>query len=438
MKGTMNGSAKVAIVFPYFRTRSPSEILFPPLGAASLAAQLRKINIRVQIIDCTFLTWPQAQKELLSSRPDIVGIYSMITQTRNALRLARMVRAKLPESLLVAGGPMPTLYPERFASEFDAVFRGESDLSFPNFCRDAFRQSVSRSALGDLPLSTYPGLFIQDHKTAVNNPSVHYSEKELADFPLPDRSDFNHAVYQREWLRYDGTKTTSILTTLGCPFQCDFCSKPIFGNLFRRRNIDAIFEEIGQIRSLGYDTLWIADDNFTLDPVFLDRFCNRIAPLKIAWSCLSRCTGIDGEIVRRMKSSGCRRVYLGLESGNEETLKRMNKQSTLEENARAVNLFHAAGVEVAAFFIVGYPGETVSTVEDTFRFALSLPLDEISFNVPFPLPGSKLFDRVSGIDGTKDWRKENDVTFVYHSEFDPRWLRRRIDQTTKIFKANRK
>jgi anaerobic magnesium-protoporphyrin IX monomethyl ester cyclase len=434
----MDGSPKVAIVFPYFRTRSRWEILFPPLGAASLSAQLRKLDIRARIVDCTFLNWHQAEQAIHTQRPDIVGIYCMITQTRNALRLARMVRAQLPESLLVAGGPMPTLYPERFGSEFDAVFRGESDLSFPLFCRDALQQGVSRSSIGRLPLAGYPGLFIRNGSLRIDNPTVHYSEKEIAHFPLPDRGDFNHGSYQKEWFRRDGTKTTSILTTLGCPFQCDFCSKPIFGNLFRRRNLDAIFEEIGQIRSLGYDTLWIADDNFTLDPVFLDRFCERIAPLNIAWSCLSRSTGIDRAIVERMRKAGCRRVFLGLESGNEETLQRMNKQTTLEENTRAVNTFHDAGIGVAAFFIVGYPGETEATIEDTFRFALSLPLDEISFNVPFPLPGSKLFDRVSGIDPAKDWRMESDVTFVYRSEFDPRWLRRRIGETIRKFNSNRK
>lgn len=434
----MDGSPKVAIVFPYFRTRSASEILFPPLGAASLSAQLRKLDIRAQIVDCTFLNWHQAEQAIQTQRPDIVGIYCMITQTRNTLRLARMVRARLPESLLVAGGPMPTLYPERFGSAFDAVFRGESDLSFPLFCRDALQQGVSRSSLERLPLSSYPGLFIRSGSHAIDNPSIHYSEKEIAAFPLPDRGDFNHGLYQKEWIQRDGTKTTSILTTLGCPFQCDFCSKPIFGNLFRRRNLDAIFEEIGQIRSLGYDTLWIADDNFTLDPDFLERFCERITPLNVAWSCLSRSTGIDRSIVERMRAAGCRRVFLGLESGNEETLQRMNKQTTLEENTRTVNTFHDAGVEVAAFFIVGYPGETEATIEDTFRFALSLPLDEISFNVPFPLPGSKLFDRVSGIDPAKDWRMESDVTFVYRSEFDPRWLRRRIGETIRKFNSDRK
>jgi anaerobic magnesium-protoporphyrin IX monomethyl ester cyclase len=117
-----------------------------------------------------------------------------------------------------------------------------------------------------------------------------------------------------------------------------------------------------------------------------------MADKKMEWSCLSRVSCIDREITGLMKVAGCRRVYLGLETGNQETLKLMKKQASLEEGQNAVRLFHQAGIEVAAFFIVGYPGETIPAIEDTFRFALELPLDAISFNVPFPLPGSQLFE----------------------------------------------
>ena len=262
---------------------------------------------------------------------------------------------------------------------------------------------------------------------------MHFNENGIRAFPLPFRDDFNHAMYQNAWRCNDGTKTTSILTTLGCPFQCDFCSKPIFGNLFRRKSLDSVFDEIGQIHRLGYTSLWIADDNFTMDLVFLREFCRRIADKNLTWSCLSRVTGLDMDTVLMMKKSGCRRVYLGLETGSSETLKLMNKQTSLENGINAVYMFHKAGIETAAFFIVGYPDETIDSIEDTFSLALSLPLDIISFNVPFPLPGSKLFDRVSGIDKKKDWSTENEVTFVYNSEFDPDWLRGRIEQTMMEF-----
>jgi anaerobic magnesium-protoporphyrin IX monomethyl ester cyclase len=152
----------------------------------------------------------------------------------------------------------------------------------------------------------------------------------------------------------------------------------------------------------------------------------------IGWSCLSRVTGINAEIVQMMKAAGCRRVYLGLETGDQATLELMNKKATVEEGIQAVYQFHDAGIEVAAFFIVGYPGESISSIEETSRLALTLPLDDISFNIPYPLPGSCLFNRVSGlVEG--DWNEENEVTFLYSSEFDPDWLKLRIGQTMQAF-----
>ena len=139
-----------------------------------------------------------------------------------------------------------------------------------------------------------------------------------------------------------------------------------------------------------------------------------------------------------MKDAGCHRVYLGLETGNQDTLLLMKKKATLEEGKNAVQLFNKAGIEVAAFFIVGYPGETLTSIEDTFRFALDLPLDDISFNVPYPLPGSQLFERLRQVDQTNDWDVENEITFLYDSEFDPDWLRRRIGETMQAFAEKKK
>ena len=428
----------VTLVYPYFRTRSQTELLFPPLGAASLASQLQRLGIGAQIIDCTFKTFGQVQEELSSHEPDIVGIYSMVTLSRNAFRIAEMARTTIPGCILVAGGPLPTLYPERYCGIFDAVFRGEVDLSFPRFCRDLLEHGGSGTPLRELPLKGYEGLFVRKSDLQLDNPMVHYPEKDLETFPLPARGDFDHAAYQEAWSRMDGSKTTSIITTLGCPFSCDFCSRPIFGNLFRRRNLDSVFEEIDQVMGLGYDGLWIADDNFTLDLSYLTEFCQRMEGRNIRWSCLSRVTGIDEAVTRLMKESGCRRVYLGLETGNQDTLDLMKKRATLEDGKAAVHLFHEAGIEVAAFFIVGYPGETVPAIEDTLRYSLELPLDRISFNVPFPLPGSPLFERVSTVDTTKDWNEENEVTFVYESEFDEGWLQRRIGETMQAFERKKK
>ena len=431
-------SPKVALVFPYFRTHAHTELLFPPLGEAALAAQLHRLGIETKVFDGTFSSFTRLSADLRAYEPDIVGIYSMISLTRNALEVAAMVRTRLPQSLLVAGGPLPTVFPRRYAPHVDAVFRGEADVSFPGFCRDYFAQGGGRAGMAALPLATYDGLFVGDPALGVDNPTVHHPESELAAFPLPDRSDFDHAAYQREWLRKTGSRSTSLIVTLGCPYGCDFCSKPIFGNAVRRRSLDAVFEEVEQVRALGYDALWIADDTFTLDLRHLEEFCRRMAGRGMSWSCLSRANGITPETARLMREAGCRRVYLGLESGSQHTLDLMKKQTTVEAGARAAEVYRAAGIEVAAFFIVGYPGEDEAAIEATFRLALTLPLDEISFNVPMPLPGSALFERLGRPDEGKDWTRENELTFVYTTDIDERWLRRRVEETMAAFALKRR
>jgi anaerobic magnesium-protoporphyrin IX monomethyl ester cyclase len=146
------------------------------------------------------------------------------------------------------------------------------------------------------------------------------------------------------------------MLTRGCPYNCDFCSKPVFGNYFRKRDIADIITEIEYIMSLGYDYLWIADDCFTLDLKFLENFCEAIINnnIDIKWNCLSRADFKNDKIIKKMKKAGCDKIYLGLESGNDEILKIMNKKATTEDGKLCVKFFKDAGIKTAGFFIVGY------------------------------------------------------------------------------------
>ncbi len=254
--------------------------------------------------------------------------------------------------------------------------------------------------------------------------------------PLPDRSRFDHHRYQQHWQETDGCRQTNIILTRGCPYSCDFCSKPVWGNVYRKASLSRIFAEIRAIEDLGYDRLWIADDSFTLDITYLRAFCREKIRqgLGITWTCLSRVDRISDELAAIMHRAGCVRVYLGLESGSDATLALMKKRITVADGVRAVQVYRSAGIRTAGFFIVGYPGETVGSIEQTLTHALTLPLDEISINVPVPLPGSPLFERTADVDPDSDWDSANEVHFLYHSEFDQEWLRRRIEETLEQFR----
>lgn len=425
---------KVLLVYPYFYTGVVLDQLFPPLGIALLSAALKEREIEVLKLDCTFLSMEEAIRIAEEYDPQIIGIYVMTTFTKNAMLSLEMMKNILPKALYVAGGPLPTLYPNKFAERFDYVFKGEAAVSFPNFCADYFKASDSTQFLKGIPPENYPGIHSLDHGE-IDSPAVHLSKEEIDNFCLPDRNGFAHESYQKMSLDATGTKRTTIMMTYGCPYSCDFCSKPIFGNQVRFRSLDRIFEEIRDLMSYGYDSLWIADDLFTCDSHFLEEFCERLSKesLKISWSCLSRVDSITEDIAKKMKNAGCSKVYLGIESGNDQVLKLMRKGTNITNIRKGVDVFTENGIRCSGFFIVGYPGETEDTIEDTFAFALSLGLDEISFNVPYPLPGSKLYERVSGIK-EEDWTFENETRFLFKSEFDENWLKKRIQETLKEFK----
>lgn len=429
---------RVLLVYPYFYTGAKKDQLFTPIGIGILSAVLKQNGIDVMTLDCTFLTMEEAINKAQEYKPNITGIYIMTTFTKSALELIEKLKEVNPASIYTAGGPLPTLYPSKFAEKFDYVFKGEAAISFPDFCRDYLTASNRIEFIDNMESLKYAGIY-STKMGPIGSPAMHLTKKEIDECPVPDRDGFNHEKYQELCYEYSGKKKASIMMTYGCPFSCDFCSKPIFGNKVRLRSLDKIFEEIRDIVSHGYDSLWIADDLFTYDAHFLESFCSRLIKedLQISWSCLSRVDSVTDEIVEMMKNAGCSKVYLGIESGNDYVLKLMNKKIDTTMVRRGVEVFTRNGIECAGFFIVGYPGETIQTIEETFKFALSLGLTEISFNVPYPLPGSKLYERVSGI-RDDDWTFENETRFLYISDFDEKWLKIRIQETLETFECLRK
>ena len=208
-----------------------------------------------------------------------------------------------------------------------------------------------------------------------------------------------------------------MITSRGCPFSCDFCSRPIFGTKIRSRSIGNIVDEVEQITTLGYERVWFADDCFTLNRYHLIEVCSEMVRRKvdIGWECLSRVDTMDKEVAECMKRAWCLRVFFGIESGNDSVLNIMNKHVTTSQAKSAVYTAKAAGVKTGAFFIVGYPGESNKTVLDTMRFASSLPLDYLSFTLPYPIPGTSLHECVKDKRVyIEDWQEPKNYRLIRH------------------------
>jgi anaerobic magnesium-protoporphyrin IX monomethyl ester cyclase len=268
----------------------------------------------------------------------------------------------------------------------------------------------------DKPLSSVKGV-VYKNSSQPTYTSPRGFIKNLDALPPPSRELFDNPAYKRYYQTRFGYTTTSMITSRGCPFSCDFCSRPIFGNDLRTRSVGNIVDEMEEIEALGYARVWFADDCFTLHRGHLLAVCKEIQRrgLGMGWECLSRVDTMDSQVAEAMKRAGCIRVFFGIESGNDEVLRLMNKQISTVQAQRAVEVAKAAGLEVGAFFIVGYPGETDRTVLDTVRFASRLPLDYLSFTLPYPIPGTPLYDRVKG-DGVciEDWEEPKIYRLIRH------------------------
>jgi anaerobic magnesium-protoporphyrin IX monomethyl ester cyclase len=183
-----------------------------------------------------------------------------------------------------------------------------------------------------------------------------------------------------------------------------------------------VVDEIEETLALGYDRIAFADDVFTLNRRRVLAVCAEIKKrgLQFQWECLGRVDTLDYATAVEMKAAGCARIYFGIESGNDRILKLMKKEITTAQARKAVEAAQRAGLEVGAFFILFYPGETDETVLDTLRFATSLPLDYLGLTMPYPLPGTALYERVKN-QIFRAWRPEDSLLWshvlIYDSEF---------------------
>ena len=395
---------RVLLIYPYFKPKNSRSIFrFPPLGICYVAASLQHAGHDVDILDCTFMTRKAALEQAERADAEVVGIYSMITMQEECIMFAQHLRSRT--RLLVAGGPLPSCDPQAFLHDFDVAVVGEGERTMVELLR-AYET--------DAPLTNVPGIAHCDRNgqkdgscpqggLVLTTPRT--LEMHLDNIPFPARELLPNAQYIEYGRQKFGQGKTTVMTTRGCPFRCEFCSNAVFGISYRERSAANVVDEVEDALSLGYDYIHFADDVFTFNKERLLEICAEIKRrgLSFAWECLGRVDSITPALASAMKTAGCNRVFFGIESGNDEVLRLMNKRITVEQARSAVIAAREAGLNVGAFFIVCYPGETNETVLDTLRFASSLPLDYLSFTMPYPLPNTALHERVKER-MNKSWR----------------------------------
>jgi len=411
---TQSETVDVVLVYPQRAPARGRHWIMPSLGLMYLSSALRRAGYSVRHIDHTFLERCEVLEQIESLRPAVIGIYCMITMQDEALSLAGQVRGK---ALTVVGGPYPSGEPDTFVDQFDLVAVGEGEETIVQIMRH----------LDDRRFEEVPGLVFRRGGEIVRSQARSRS-KDMSDLPLPYRGDVPNAEYIAYWRKHWKDATTPLMSTRGCPFRCDFCHKSVFGDLFSARPVESVVAEMREIAHLGYDHIWMSDDLFTLNYKRTFELAQAIeaAHLPLTWECLSRVTHVDQALFEQMRRAGCKRIFFGIESGDEGVLKQMKKGITPDQARKAVEACVAAGIKAAGFFMVGYLGETTESLIKSINFSSSLPLDYVSYTIAYPLPGTGFYERVRERRQHGEWHKVRHNRLLFNTDFSEGKLRTAI------------
>ncbi len=373
------------------------------LGLAAVGAQLRKIGAEVRILDLNIEKEPLVvlNKHLQTFCPQYVGISLTTPIFKIAKAYAKIIKDKLKDVILIAGGPHPSVLPEDFLREtaFDIVVRGEGEKTISELFENmniSFVKGISYKMSGVVVSS------------AEQKVIDHLDDLEFPALDLFDTKKYNHPkiVARRN-------PVASMETSRGCFGKCSFCNKSIFGARYRVKSPQRVIDEMEYILSLGFKEIHIVDDLFTGDLNRAKEICRKLIAkgLNLSWYPRGgvRIDRLDKELIKLMKRAGCYRIPLGIESGDQAILDRINKNITVGQIENIVNMLKQEGMEVEGYFMLGLPGETSDTLEKTLRFSLSLKLDYVKYAITVPLPGTPLFDdwNANGLIKTYDWEKYN-------------------------------
>jgi anaerobic magnesium-protoporphyrin IX monomethyl ester cyclase len=360
----------------------------PLIGVAYMAAVLEKNGVEVKVVDCPPLNinYEGLKQEIISFQPDIVGITSVTVTFSSAIQSARTVKEVLPKVLVVLGGPHVTVLDEQTLNEqsqVDIIVRGEGEQTMLELAN-----LVSKSDLSGF--DQIAGLTFRKEGKILRTPDRPFIQ-DLDELPYPAYKFFPLTKY-----RYFGKLILPIISSRGCPFQCDFClASRMAGQGFRARSAKNVVDEIEwSIGAYKPDAFTFHDETFTYNKKRVFEICEEIKKRKIGlpWDCSTRVDQVSIELLEEMKSANCQLVSFGVESGSQRILNAMKKGTTVEQNERAVHLAKEAGLSVSMSVIIGYPSETEETVNQTLDFIRKTKPDSVYLSLATPYPGIGLFD----------------------------------------------
>jgi len=371
---------------------------YPPLGLLYLESYLHQsYDCDIKILDCIVseIGYKEIRRYISEEKPDIVGITSFTSVMYDLLKVASIIKEVSPETKVIVGGAHATIYPIETASlpNIDAVVIGDGEVTFAELVR---KIALNTSIDG------IKGIAFKINGNVVMTGNREYN-KDLDSLPFPDRTK---VPYQKYTCSIGREKVmTTVMSSRGCPFRCTFCNSP--EKSYRVRSPQNIILELEKINKLGIKEVFFFDDLFNINKKRVLEICTLIKEkrLQLRWSFRGRINGIDEELVKALKESGCERIQFGIETGSDEEMKLLRKKLTTSEVRRVVSICSDLGITTTGSFMIGLPGDTIDKIKNRFRFAEGLGLDYVQYAVLIPYPYTEVYKEGirRGFFGTDVW-----------------------------------
>ncbi len=385
----------------------------PPLGLLYIAGYLLEhSDYEVDIIDAQVerLGYPELEARIAEKQADVIGITSMTLTLLDVIETIKTAKLVWPDSIIVLGGPHASIYPAETAKLYgvDFVVIGEGEETTLELINAIDKNNSVENVLGIC--------FMKDGRRYLSPPRPLLDD--LDSLPIPPRILIPYQSYFS--ILFNRSPVTSIFTSRGCPYRCTFCDRPHLGKIFRCRSAENVVKEIQGCVSLGIRDFLFYDDTFTVDKERVHRICDLIVEnsLDVTWDVRAHVNTINNRLLVKMKEAGCQAIHYGVESGNDRILKSIKKGITKDKVREVFKMTKGAGLKCLAYFIIGFPDETMAEIEDTYNFAVELDPDYLHLTKLCPFPSTQIYldGLSSGFFSDDIWREFSENP---NSDFTP-------------------
>jgi anaerobic magnesium-protoporphyrin IX monomethyl ester cyclase len=415
---------------PYDRKQVRKMQPYPPLGTLYAASVLRQAGISVAVFD-SMLEEPESgfRKALRTHSPKIVAIYEDDFNFLTKMCLTRMREVafgmisearKMCARVIVHGSDATDHALDYLRQGCEFVLIGEAEQSLLELIQEIRENRDGRHVPGVATLE-------RSGSKEVLHTQKPVAPRSFTGFPLPARDLVDISKYRDAWRSTHGTFSLNLIASRGCPFRCNWCAKPIFGDSFHARPAYEVAKEMHHLKRVyGAEHLWFADDIFALNRHWTEQFArevkkrNAAVPFKIQ----ARADLLSAGTAQSLAMAGCAEVWMGVESGSQKILDAMDKGLQVEEVLSARQHLRQEGIRACYFIQFGYPGETWDDVRQTIALVRETRPDDIGVSLSYPLPNTRFYERVRQQLGSKqNWSDSEDLCVMFKGAYTDTFYR---------------